>query len=88
MFSRKFFHHLPHYLPLVGVYLAGLVAFILFSFDRQFQIGIVIAVAISHVVWGMVHHHVHKDLSLEIVVEYFAIAIMGVALLLSVILRS
>lgn len=88
MFSKKFFHHLPHYLPIVGVYMAGLMAFVLFSFDRQFQVGVAIAVAASHVVWGIVHHHIHKDLSLEIVIEYLAVATIGLVLLLSVILRS
>jgi len=88
MSKRKFFQHLPHYLPLVGIYFVGTLAFVLFSYDRQFQIGIAFAVAVAHVTWGLIHHYLHHDLSFEIMLEYFVISAVGLTVLLSVILRT
>lgn len=69
---------LPHYLPIIGIYFAGAFAFWQFSYDKQFQTGVIIAVGVSHVVWGIVHHLIHKDLSLEVVLEYIMVAILGI----------
>ncbi|GEM_PF-431912 len=82
------YDHLPHYLPLIGIFTAGILAFWIFSYDKQFQAGVAISLAISHVIWGIVHHHIHQDLSLEIVLEYVAVALFGLAVVLSVIFRS
>lgn len=82
---QKYARLLPHYLPLVGIFGAGALAFWLFSYDRQFQIGVVAAVAVSHVVWGMVHHYLMKDLSMEVVMEYVAVSLLGISVILSII---
>lgn len=80
--------HLPHYLPLIGIFTAGILAFWIFSYDKQFQSGVAISLAVSHVIWGIVHHHIHKDLSLGVFLEYLAVAIFGLVVVLSVIFRS
>ena len=85
---RKYFKHLPHYLPLFGIFGAGILAFFLFSYDKQFQIGVAISVAAGHITWGIVHHMIHKDFSPEIVLEYIAISALGLAAILSVILYT
>jgi hypothetical protein len=85
---RHYSKHLPHYLPLLGIFTAGILAFILFSYDKNFQIGVVISVAVAHVAWGLMHHYIHKDLSLDVLVEYIAIALLGLAVLLSVVFRG
>lgn len=82
---RKYAKLLPHYFPLVGIFAAGALAFWLFSYDRQFQMGVVGAVAVAHVVWGVVHHYLMKDLSMEVVLEYVAISLLGLAVVLSII---
>jgi len=86
--SYKHFKHLPHYLPLLGIFGAGALAFILFSYDKQFQIGVAVSVAVAHFVWGVVHHLYHGDFNLEVVLEYFAISMLGLAAILSVILHA
>lgn len=86
--SKKFARHLPHYLPLLGIFTAGALAFFVFSYDKQFQAGVVLSVAISHFVWGVVHHHIHGDLSMEVVLEYLAISLLGLSVILSLIFRS
>jgi hypothetical protein len=86
--NEKHFKHLPHYMPLLGIFGAGVLAFFLFSYDKQFQIGVAISVAAGHISWGVVHHLMHKDLSPEIVLEYLAVSVLGLAAVLSVILRT
>ena len=74
-------------MALVGILIAGFAGLILFSYDRSFQIAVAIATAISYIAWGVVHHYLHKDLHLEVFVEYTAIAVLGLVILFSLILR-
>lgn len=86
--EKKYFKHLPHYIPLIGIFSAGVLAFFFFSYDKQFQIGVAISVAAGHLTWGIVHHMMHKDFSPEIVLEYLAVSILGLAAMVSVILQA
>ncbi len=79
--------HLPHYLSLFGILIAGFAGLILFSYDKSFQVVVSIATAISYVVWGIVHHYLHKDLHLEVFAEYLAVSVLGLVILFSLILR-
>lgn len=87
MNKSKFFQHLPHYIPLLGVFLATILGFWAFAYNQQFQVGVAVASAVSYVIWGLVHHSVHKDLSLEIILEYVFMASFGLIVLLSLIYR-
>jgi hypothetical protein len=80
--------HLPHYLSLVGILIAGVIGFWAFSYDVVFQIAVAVAVAISYVLWGVVHHHIHDDLHAIVVVEYIAVASLGLFVAISLILRT
>jgi len=80
--------HLPHYFVLFGLLLTGVLAFILFSYDRAFQTIVSVAVAISYVIWGLVHHSIHRDLYFSVVLEYLAIAALGLVMVFSLILRA
>lgn len=86
--KKKHFRHLPHYLPLVGVLTAGVLAFWIFSYDRQFQAAVAVSVAVAHVTWGIIHHFIHRDLTIAIVLEYIAISLLGLAVVLSIVYRS
>lgn len=83
--TRKLFKDISHYLPLFGLLLAGFIGFYRFSNDISFQKTIVIATASSYAVWGIVHHHIHKDLHVSVLVEYVLIAIIGVLAVFSLI---
>lgn len=85
---RYLFRHLSHYLPLTGILLAGVLGFIWFSYDRTFQLAVAIATAVAYVVWALVHHHIHRDLHLAVVIEYIAIASLGVVILFTLIFRA
>lgn len=82
---KDFTKHIAHYVPLMGIFMAGTVGFWLFAYDRQFQLAVSIAVTVAYVVWGVVHHIIHKDLCLEIFFEYLMFAAVGFLILASVI---
>lgn len=82
---REFSRHLVHYLSLIGILVVAFVGFVTFEYDQAFQSAIAISLGVAFVVWGLVHHHLHDDLHPKIVLEYLAIALLGVAVLLSVI---
>ena len=75
--------HIPYYLPLVGIFMMGTLGFVSFSYDKYFQVGIVVAVGAAHVVWGIVYHIIHRDISALIVLEYMIVAAFGVAAVLT-----
>ena len=79
---------LPHYLALVGILLAGFVAFCLFSYDRVFQIAVAISLAVSYVVWGIVHHLIRRDFCLAVLIEYILVATLGLVIVFSLIFRA
>lgn len=85
---KTFAKHLPHYLTLFGVLLAGFAGLILFSYDKYFQLGIAVAAASAYVAWGVVHHILHHDFHFEILLEYLAVAILGLTIIFSLIIRS
>ena len=76
---------LQHYSVLVGLFGAVIIAFLVFPHDKAFQVAILIAVAISYVVWGVVHHHIHKDLYVPVLIEYILVATLGLVIVFSLI---
>ncbi|AKM82861.1 hypothetical protein A2422_02730 [Candidatus Woesebacteria bacterium RIFOXYC1_FULL_31_51] len=85
---KSFKKHIPHYISLFAIFFAGVLGFYLFSYDKSFQIGVAIALAGSYVSWGIIHHVIHKDIYLSVILEYVAVAILGLVMILSLILRG
>lgn len=79
--------HLSHYFSLITIFIAGIIGFYVFSYDRSFQLSVLIALALSYVSWGIIHHTIHKDICLAVVLEYIAVAIIGVVMVFSLIFR-
>lgn len=82
---KFFLKHLQHYVPLVGMLVAGVIGFVVFSYDKTFQTVIVVSMAVGYVVWGLIHHHMHRDLHASVIVEYLAIASLGAVIVISLI---
>lgn len=78
--------HFPHYLILFGILGIAVLGFALFSWDKNFQNATVIATAAAYIAWGIVHHWLHRDLYPEVVIEYIAIAVLGVVIALTLLL--
>jgi hypothetical protein len=85
---KKMTHHLQHYLPLIGVLCAGVLGFRLFSYDKLFQEAIVVSVGVAYIAWGIIHHYIHGDLHLSVILEYVAIATLGLVLILTLVFRA
>ena len=71
--AKKATSHIQHYLPLIGILLAGAYGVYYFSYDRAFQAAIVIAAANGYIAWGVIHHYLHRDLHLSVIFERFSI---------------
>lgn len=84
---KRFARDLPHYLSLFGILFAGFAGLILFSYDKGFQMSVAVATAAAYVSWGVVHHHIHRDLYWEVAAEYIAFAILGLVIIFSLIIR-
>jgi hypothetical protein len=80
--------HLPHYISLIGILIAGILGFYFFSYDRFFQTAIITALAVSYISWGVIHHAVHKDICFSVIMEYVTISILGLIIALTLIYRT
>lgn len=80
--------HLSHYVVLFGLLLAGFAGLILFSYDKNFQIAVSLALCTSYVAWGITHHYIHHDLYWETFLEYLVIAALGFVIIFGVIVRT
>jgi EamA domain-containing membrane protein RarD len=85
---KKTARHIQHYIPLISIFLAGILGFVYFSYDKVFQVIIALAVAVSYVAWGLIHHYIHDDLHFSVVVEYASIAILGLIIIFSLVFRA
>ncbi len=85
---RQFTRHLQHYLPLMGIVFVGFFGFWFLRYDKSLQMAVSIASAVGYVSWGIIHHHIHRDLQVSVVIEYLAIAILGVVIVASMLFRA
>ncbi|MDO8504034.1 MAG: hypothetical protein Q7S60_05125 [bacterium] len=77
--------HFTHYLSLLGIVGASLWGLSAFSYDKAFQSAVILALGISFVVWGVVHHFLNDDLHPKVALEYIMSAVFGTIILLMVI---
>jgi hypothetical protein len=85
---KDFTKNTIHYLPLVLIFIIAASGFLLFSFDRAFQIFVAMAVSVLYIFWGVIHHKVHDELDIFVVIEYTAVSALGLVVVLSLIFRS
>ena len=81
----SFKKHFSHYIPLFGVFVFVIAGFMLFSYEQWMLIGISVGACMFYLVWGVVHHTIHKDLSFPVFLEYLGISIIGFILLMSLV---
>lgn len=80
--------HFSHYISLGGIMAATIIGFFLFSYDKNFELALISAASLSYFVWGVVHHIIHKDLNLQVIIEYAVFASIGFVIGISVIFWS
>lgn len=87
-FETDFARHPLHYFTLLCILLAGLWGLYWFNYSPAVQLGIVISLSISYVIWGAIHHMYHRDLHLKIVLEYVVVAVLAVLIFGSLLFRA
>ncbi len=86
--QKDFKRHTIHFLPLLVIFIAGILGFVFFSYDRAFQIAVAITLSVSYLGWGVIHHKLHDDFDILVFIEYLAVSALGLIIVLSVIFRS
>ena len=79
---------LKHYLSLAAVLSIGLGTFLIFDYNRQIQIGIIMAMGAAYVIWGLVHHVLKKELRPRIILEYLLVAFLATTITIFLLLRT
>lgn len=87
-FEKDFPRHPLHYFVLLSVQLVGLWGLFWFNYQPAMQFSILLSMAFSYVVWGIVHHQEHRDLHIKIIVEYILVSLLAVMLFGSLLLRA
>lgn len=72
-------HHFAYYFFLLTVLLMGLIIVWLLSPNKNLQMIAFIALSIAYAGIGIVHHLLEHDLVGKIVIEYFLVALLGIA---------
>jgi hypothetical protein len=80
--------NLSHYFSLFGILIFTFVGFFVFSYDKNFQLAVIGAASVGYFTWGVVHHLIHNDLNLQLIIEYGVVACLGFVIGISVIYRS
>ncbi len=85
---RDLVRNTKHYTPLLLLFIVGLICMLLFKYDRVFQIATAFALSASYLTWGIIHHKIHDDYDMFVFLEYLAVSILGLVIVLSLLYRS
>ncbi len=80
MKKHCFSHNLWYYSTLAIIFILGALVFFQTT-DRKLQISIVIITSFLYVIWGIIHHRLHHNLTAKIVIEYSLIGSLGMSLI-------
>jgi hypothetical protein len=85
---KKIIKHLSHSLLLFGILMSGFVGLILFSYDRNIQLLIAFLTSVGYVIWGVIHHKHNLDFHFEVLLEYIAVAVLGMVIIFTLVIWS
>lgn len=80
----KSLRHITHYLILLIVLLAGVIATVLVGKSTFLKAFIIVFMGLAYFSWGIIHHYIEKDLHPHIVIEYLLISTLGAASVIGV----
>jgi uncharacterized membrane protein HdeD (DUF308 family) len=80
--------HYAQYLILLSGLCLGILGFFALAGLPIYRIMAVIFIGSFYVCWGTIHHILDKDFHIKTFLEYLLMAILGCAILLSLILRG
>ncbi|MFH1749795.1 MAG: hypothetical protein ABH837_02815 [bacterium] len=76
-------HYIIDRIILIFLIVFGLILFWYFRYDRIIQLTIVAILLAIYLIWGIIHHLRTKTLTNAIILEYFAVVLIVVVLILS-----
>lgn len=82
--TTKSLRHISHYIVLLIILMAGLIAMIGSGKSTLLHTIILIIISASYLVWGVIHHFIEKELHIEIVLEYLIFSLLGTVFVLGV----
>ena len=80
----KSLRHLSHYIVLLFLMVAGLIALTFYGKTTFSHTAILVLVAVSYFFWGVIHQYLENELHSETVMEYLLFTLLGLALGLGV----
>ncbi len=85
---KKFTRDLQHYSTLYFILFFGVLAYLIYAYDRIIQMAVVFALAAAYTAWGIVHHKIHGDLRWSIFIEYLGVSALGIIIVLSLLINA
>jgi len=76
-------HHW-YYIFVLIIFLAGIFAIFSLNYSKTLQIAIFVLLAMFYVMLGIIHHSLHHTITAKIVIEYIAIATLGISIVVFV----
>ena len=76
--------HNWYYLFLFLIFVAAVSVISIFNYNKGLQVAILLFVSICYAVLGIIHHVTHHTITTKIVIEYIAIAVLGISVTLFV----
>lgn len=78
--------HLFHFIFLLLLLSLVSLLILAFQFQTTFQIILIIFLGLTYILWGIIHHFKIKDLHPRIILEYVLIALLGTAVLITILI--
>ncbi|MDE2589175.1 MAG: hypothetical protein KGL95_05875 [Patescibacteria group bacterium] len=72
--------HITYYISLVLLLIAGFGGALFATGQKPLQMGLIVLAAVFYCIWGIMHHVIHHSFSVKIMLEYIAIATLGISL--------
>lgn len=87
-YIRSISRDTAHYFPLLLMLTIGGILLIFFSYNVSYQAVTAGIVAFLYVIWGVVHHFLHKDLDAVVIIEYVLVASLGLLIIYSMLFNT
>jgi hypothetical protein len=69
--------HFLYYFFLLFLLASGIFLAVQAKYDRGLQITVLLSMALAYILWGVLHHLLHHDLTAKIVIEYVLVGLLG-----------
>ena len=73
--------HILYYALLLGILIFGLVSVLRLKGEESAQLVVFSIVTVCYIIVGIIHHKTEHDLHTKIVIEYFLMGLLGIAIM-------